>query len=207
MIADAPPPLRTWGLHALLLLLRSMSLGQNFGVVTHDTLQTLDTIMEVLEAHFLAPWAHPTSGSEHEPGLLLCLARLMNALLPMITDLQPHSPCLERFKALWGVLRLHDDSRVALECLQFIELLSLFSPKDVAPGPALDFLRNVLSCRPYPKSRACLSTALSCLRCLAKKEGRSGFRKQHLEVGAQDSREVVWGEMDISVSTSSGAVS
>ena len=33
MVADVPQPLRTWGLHSLLLLLKSMSIGQNFGVV------------------------------------------------------------------------------------------------------------------------------------------------------------------------------
>lgn len=130
MVADVPQPLRTWGLHSLLLLLRSMSIGQNFGVVTHDTLQTLDTIMEILEAHFLGVWSSPPSaGSEHVPGLLMSLVRLMNALLPMIMDLQPDSPSIDKFKAMWGVMRLHDDSRVELECLQFVELLALFSPK------------------------------------------------------------------------------
>jgi hypothetical protein len=180
MVADVPQPLRTWGLHSLLLLLKSMSIGQNFGVMTNDTLQTLDTIMEILEAHFLGVWSSPQQGSEYEPGLLICLVRLMNALLPMIMDLQPNSPSIDKFRAMWEVIRQYDDTRVSLECLQFLELLALFCPKDVANTTSvINFMREVFM-RPH-KSAACTSTALSCLRCIGKKEARV-FRRHRLEV-------------------------
>ena len=183
MVADVAQPLRTWGLHSLLLLLKSMSIGQNFGVMTHDTLQTLETIMEILEAHFLGVWTAGVvgspGGSEYEPGLLVCLLRLMNALLPMVVDLQPTSTSVEKFKSMWEVIRQYDDTRVTLECLQFIELLALFSPHEVNLNSTIELLHQCFT-RPH-KSPRCLSTALSCLRSLTKRETNL-FRTHNLDI-------------------------
>lgn len=180
MVADVAQPLRTWGLHSLLLLLKSMSIGQNFGVMTNDTLQTLETIMEIVEAHFLGVWSGGQAGNDYEPGLLTCLVRLMNALLPMVVDLQPTFPSVEKFKAMWEVIRKYDDTRIALECLQFVELLALFSPREVPHPSALDLLLQAFH-RPH-KSQRCLSTALSCLRSLAKRDATL-FRAYQLDLG------------------------
>jgi hypothetical protein len=169
MVADTAQPLRTWALHALGLLVKGMSLGVAAGGHTQDALQTLDTMLEIMEAHFLAPWATSTlssqshasihsqaSASDNEVGLLVALARLFTALLPAVLELElsreeaggedDGGRLLKKFKVMWRVLAAHPDDRVALECCRALELLALFRPHDpwLAAPQTVGLLRLVL---------------------------------------------------------------
>lgn len=134
----APQPLRTWALHALSIVARTLDLGLAQQARVRSMLHGMTAL---LEAHFLGAWTPPSAalGSVLEPAMLVSLLRLTTAMVPMVQALAPNQALVARFEAVcFGVVDIvpralqgadqDTDPRVGLEALHTAELLAALRP-------------------------------------------------------------------------------
>mmetsp|Transcript_47750 Transcript_47750/g.132586 ORF Transcript_47750/g.132586 Transcript_47750/m.132586 type:complete len:1277 (+) Transcript_47750:1600-5430(+) len=174
-MADMPPPqpLRTWGLHALTIVARSINPGLTNEARVRSVLAQM---IGLLEAHFLGPWSPPGSvGSVHEPAMLLCLAQLTNAMMALMRTLEPSQALVSRFLAVChGVtdqLAHYEDPRIVCECLRTMELLGNMYP-NLTSMDRVEWLGvlNALVDMPDLTSPACLRKAIQVLQGMVSME-------------------------------------
>ena len=145
-----PQPLRTWALHALCIVARTLDLGLAQQARVRSMLHGMTSLLEV---HFLGTWSsHPNAplGCVLEPAMLVALLQLTTAMVPMVQALAPNQALVARFEAVcfgvvdivpWALLNggstgamSNPDPRIMLEALHTAELLAAFRP--VAAGAA-----------------------------------------------------------------------
>ena len=183
-----PQPLRTWALHALTIVARTLSLRVSDQARVRSTLSHMTAL---LETHFLSPWSSPGPvGSLHEPALLVSLVRLANAMIPIVqTVLDPGQALVSRFFAIcFGIVdilpRGYCDSRVTKEVLHTAELLAglplLSHSEEERAAYQTALLRMVVDLlrSPLAASPACTAAAAGMLRSFARqvsyKQQRNG---------------------------------
>ncbi|CAM9302830.1 unnamed protein product [Chrysoparadoxa australica] len=170
-------PLRTWGLHATAMLVKEMEDNPTRFSQVQVTLQSLESIVDLLEAHFLGSWGSASGGSTNaaaslglsdEPGLAAALAGLIKVLFPVLQTLDPGRSIANKFLGMLHVLSSVRDTRVRQQCLGAIELLAMFSPHELTPAlpRAIKSIKAVLAAQ-HRFSPACVKAAASCLKVVA----------------------------------------
>jgi len=152
-----PQPLRTWALHALCIVARTLDLGLAQQARVRSMLHGMTSL---LEAHFLGAWSsHPSAslGCVLEPAMMVALLQLTTAMVPMVQALAPNQALVARFEAVcfgvvdivpWALLPSggasggggssgnstlsNPDPRIVLEALHTAELLAAFRPAAAA---------------------------------------------------------------------------
>ncbi|CAM9541898.1 unnamed protein product, partial [Phaeothamnion confervicola] len=193
---DVPQPVRTWGLHSVAILVKTMEDNPTLYSQVQETLTHLQSVVNMLEAHFLGSWNSATitakassqsaaaresqqALSADEPGLVVAQARLLCTLLPLLQSLRPSSALVGRFVGVWGVLSGGasggggagpPDSRSTRHCLDFVQLLAMFAPQDLLPalGRVMPVVQRVLA-SPEDASCDCIAAAAACLKLIASK--------------------------------------
>ncbi|GMI28505.1 hypothetical protein TeGR_g9789 [Tetraparma gracilis] len=127
-----PDLVRQWALYALSIILENVPLGADSGAVrTHLTL--LSDVVDVILSNFL---------SSFTADALAPILRLNTCLLQIFFELDPSHPGIVALTQIVAVAKTYDHNTVNLESLRFIELLSIFDPKQIS-SETIDFLMTV----------------------------------------------------------------